>query len=84
MRDFTLSQYAAFLDALRAYGFHTLTLRHDVDFKPQNSLRTARCGDRRGRHRFRRQHRQQGYPAFYCGPGQSRQDRRGHRGDGLA
>lgn len=42
MRDFTLSQYSALLDALKAYGFHTLTLRHDVDFKPQNSLRTAR------------------------------------------
>lgn len=38
MRDFTLSQYAALLDALKAYGFHTLTLRHDVDLKPQNSL----------------------------------------------
>ena len=41
MRDFTLSQYSALLDALKAYGFHFLTLRHDVDLKPQNSLRTA-------------------------------------------
>ena len=48
MRDFTLSQYAALLDALKAYGFHTLTLRHDVDLKPQNSLRTARLEAERG------------------------------------
>ena len=41
MRDFTLSQYSALLDALKAYGFQSLTLRHDVDLKPQNSLRTA-------------------------------------------
>ena len=48
MRDFTLSQYAALLDALKAYGFHTLTLRHDVDLKPQNSLRTARLEAEKG------------------------------------
>ena len=42
MRDFTLSQYSAFLDALKGYGFHYLTLRHDVDLKPANSLRIAR------------------------------------------
>ena len=41
MKDFTLAQYTALLDALKAYGFNTLTLRHDVDLKPQNSLRTA-------------------------------------------
>ena len=41
MRDFTLSQYSALLDALKAYGFQSLTPRHDVDLKPQNSLRTA-------------------------------------------
>lgn len=48
MRDFTISQYAALLDALKAYGFHTLTLRHDVDLKPQNSLRTARIEAEKG------------------------------------
>lgn len=41
MRDFTLSQYSALLDALKVYDFHSLTLRHDVDLKPENSLRTA-------------------------------------------
>ncbi len=50
MRDFTLSQYSALLDALKAYGFHTLTLRHDVDLKPQNSLRTARIEAEKGMH----------------------------------
>lgn len=48
MRDFTLSQYSALLDALKAYCFHTLTLRHDVDLKPQNSLRTARLEAEKG------------------------------------
>ena len=48
MRDFTLSQYSALLDVLKAYGFHTLTLRHDVDLKPQNSLRTARLEAEKG------------------------------------
>ena len=40
--DFTLSKYLALLDALKTYGFRQLTLRHDVDLLPQNSLRTAR------------------------------------------
>lgn len=40
--DFTLSKYSLLLEALRGYGFHSLTLRHDVDLKPQNSLVTAR------------------------------------------
>ena len=40
--DFTLDIYAALLDALKAYGFNTLTLRHDVDLLPGNSLRTAK------------------------------------------
>ena len=39
--DFTLSKYSELLDALKAYGFEELTLRHDVDLKPLNSLRTA-------------------------------------------
>ena len=39
--DFTLAKYTELLKALKAYGFHTLTLRHDVDLLPGNSLRTA-------------------------------------------
>ena len=40
--DFTLAKYENLLNALKAYGFRTLTLRHDVDLRPQNSLRTAK------------------------------------------
>lgn len=40
--DFTIKKYAELLDALRSYGFESLTLRHDVDLKPANSLRTAK------------------------------------------
>lgn len=39
--DFTLAKYSELLDALKAYGFQELTLRHDVDLRPNNSLRTA-------------------------------------------
>lgn len=39
--DFTLTKYSELLDALKAYGFEELTLRHDVDLRPENSLRTA-------------------------------------------
>ena len=39
--DFTLAKYSELLRALKDYGFDTLTLRHDVDLKPGNSLRTA-------------------------------------------
>ena len=39
--DFTIQKYTALLCALKAYGFEQLTLRHDVDLRPQNSLRTA-------------------------------------------
>ena len=39
--DFTISEYTDLLQALKTYGFHSLTLRHDVDLKPGNSLRTA-------------------------------------------
>ena len=42
MMDFTLEKYTALLNALRAYGFRSLVLRHDVDLRPENSLRTAR------------------------------------------
>lgn len=40
--DFTLSKYSTLLQALKSYDFEALTLRHDVDLKPGNSLRTAR------------------------------------------
>jgi len=40
--DFTIDKYGRLLDALKAYGFESLTLRHDVDLLPGNSLRTAR------------------------------------------
>ena len=40
--DFTLSKYSSLLNALKAYNFLRLTLRHDVDLLPKNSLRTAR------------------------------------------
>lgn len=40
MRDFTLGRYRELLTLLKDYG--EVTLRHDVDLKPQNSLATAR------------------------------------------
>ena len=40
--DFTPAKYRELLTALKAYGFESLTLRHDVDKLPGNSLRTAR------------------------------------------
>ena len=46
--DFTLNKYAALLDALKAYGFNSLVLRHDVDLRPGNSLRTARMEAEKG------------------------------------
>lgn len=46
--DFTLAKYEELLDALKAYGFESLTLRHDVDLKPQNSLRTAKLEAEKG------------------------------------
>lgn len=39
--DFTLNKYISLLDGMKSYGFNTLTLRHDVDLKPENSLRMA-------------------------------------------
>ena len=48
MMDFTLIQYNALLAALKSYGFKTFILRHDVDLKPQNSLRTARIEAEKG------------------------------------
>ena len=41
MMDFTLDVYVQLLQALQAYGFTTLVLRHDVDLLPENSLRMA-------------------------------------------
>lgn len=46
--DFTLIQYTALLDALKTYPFESLTLRHDVDLLPGNSLRTARLEAEKG------------------------------------
>ena len=46
--DFTLEKYAAVLDALKANGFESLVLRHDVDLLPGNSLRTARLEAEKG------------------------------------
>ena len=48
--DFTLSKYSELLDALKGYGFQELTLRHDVDLKPHNSLRTATMEAEKGMH----------------------------------
>lgn len=48
MMDFTLSKYSELLDALKSYGFESLTLRHDVDLKPANSLRTAQIEAEKG------------------------------------
>ena len=39
-KDFTLKKYCELLVALKGYG--EITLRHDVDLKPQNSLATAK------------------------------------------
>ena len=39
-KDFTLKKYSELLVALKGYG--EITLRHDVDLKPQNSLATAK------------------------------------------
>ena len=39
--DFTLTKYTELLQSLKCYGFEYLCLRHDVDLKPANSLRTA-------------------------------------------
>ena len=46
--DFTIDKYGRLLDALKAYGFESLTLRHDVDLLPGNSLRTARMETGKG------------------------------------
>ena len=48
--DFTLSKYSELLDALKAYDFESLTLRHDVDLKPMNSLKAAQIEAEKGMH----------------------------------
>ena len=48
--DFTLSKYQELLDTLQVYPFELLRLRHDVDLKPGNSLRTAKLEAERGLH----------------------------------
>lgn len=48
--DFTLAKYSKLLDALKTYGFKQFTLRHDVDLKPTNSLRTAKMEAEKGLH----------------------------------
>lgn len=40
--DFTIEKYTTLLEALKSCGFQSLTLRHDVDLLPGNSLRTAK------------------------------------------
>lgn len=45
--DFTLSKYRELLVALKGYG--DVILRHDVDLKPQNSLKTAQIEKELGR-----------------------------------
>lgn len=39
--DFTLDKYFELIKALKSYCFEELVLRHDVDLRPANSLRTA-------------------------------------------
>ena len=46
--DFTLTKYSELLDALKAYDCKDLFLRHDVDLKPYNSLRTAQLEAEKG------------------------------------
>lgn len=48
--DFTLTNYTELLDALKGYCFESLILRHDVDLKPINSLRTAQIEEHKGMH----------------------------------
>ncbi len=48
--DFTISKYSEFLSALKYYNFESLILRHDVDLRPANSLRTAQIEAEKGMH----------------------------------
>ena len=40
--DFTLKKYSELLTALKDFGYSDVTLRHDVDRRPRNSLAVAR------------------------------------------
>ena len=46
--DFTIKKYIELLDTLNGYNFESLTLRHDVDQRPANSLRTAKIEAKKG------------------------------------
>lgn len=46
--DFTVTTFSKLLQALKAYEFESFTLRHDVDLRPKNSLRTAQMEARFG------------------------------------
>lgn len=48
--DFTIRKYSELLEALKAYGFEELTLRHDVDLRPANSLHSAQMEAENGLH----------------------------------
>ena len=48
--DFTIKKFASLLQALDDNGYQGLTLRHDVDLLPANSLRTARLEAEMGFH----------------------------------
>lgn len=48
--DFTITKYSELLNELKGYGFEEFTLRHDVDLKPNNSLRTAQIEAEKGLH----------------------------------
>ena len=48
--DFTIQKYIELLHALDDYGYHSLTLRHDVDLLPENSLRIAQLEAKAGFH----------------------------------
>ncbi len=48
--DFTVTKYSELLDELKSYGFVEFTLRHDVDLRPNNSLRTAQIEAEKGLH----------------------------------
>lgn len=48
--DFTTSKYSELLEAIKSYDFESLILRHDVDLRPANSLRTAQIEAEKGMH----------------------------------
>lgn len=50
MLGFTISKYSELLEAIKSYDFESLILRHDVDLRPANSLRTAQIEAEKGMH----------------------------------